>query len=33
MRILIVEDDTDAATYIAKALGEAGHVVDMAGER
>jgi len=30
MRILIVEDDTDAATYIAKALGEAGHVVDMA---
>lgn len=30
MRILIVEDDTDAATYIAKALSEAGHVVDMA---
>jgi two-component system OmpR family response regulator len=30
MRILIVEDDTDAATYIAKALGEGGHVVDMA---
>ena len=30
MRILIIEDDTDAATYIAKALGEAGHVVDMA---
>jgi len=30
MRILIVDDDTDAATYIAKALGEAGHVVDMA---
>ena len=30
MRILIVEDDTDAATYIAKALGEASHVVDMA---
>ena len=30
MRIRIVEDDTDAATYIAKALGEAGHVVDMA---
>ena len=31
MRILVVEDDKDAATFIAKALGEAGHVVDVAG--
>jgi two-component system, OmpR family, response regulator len=30
MRILIVEDDKDAASYIAKALKEAGHVVDVA---
>ncbi len=30
MRILIVEDDKDAASYIAKALHEAGHVVDVA---
>jgi len=30
MRILVVEDDRDAATYIAKALSEAGHVVDVA---
>jgi len=30
MRILIVEDDKDAASYIAKALTEAGHVVDVA---
>ncbi len=30
MRILVVEDDKDAASYIAKALGEAGHVVDVA---
>ncbi len=30
MRILVVEDDKDAAAFIAKALGEAGHVVDVA---
>lgn len=30
MRVLIVEDDKDAASFIAKALGEAGHTVDLA---
>ncbi len=28
MRILIVEDDTEAASYLAKAFREAGHVAD-----
>jgi len=32
MRILIVEDDKDAASFIAKALTEAGHVVDTAND-
>ncbi len=30
MRILVVEDDKEAAAFIAKALSEAGHVVDVA---
>jgi two-component system, OmpR family, response regulator len=30
MRILIIEDDAEAASYLAKALGEAGHSVDLA---
>jgi two-component system, OmpR family, response regulator len=30
MRILVVEDDADAAAYLVKALGEAGHVADHA---
>lgn len=30
MRILVVEDDKTAASFIAKALSEAGHVVDCA---
>jgi two-component system, OmpR family, response regulator len=30
MRILIVEDDVDAAAYLVKALSEAGHVADHA---
>jgi two-component system OmpR family response regulator len=30
MRLLIVEDDRDAADYLVKALGEAGHVADSA---
>jgi two-component system, OmpR family, response regulator len=30
MRILIVEDDADAATYLVKAFNEAGHVADHA---
>ncbi|RFC65426.1 DNA-binding response regulator [Fulvimarina endophytica] len=30
MRILIIEDDREAATYLAKALKEAGHVADHA---
>ncbi|MCW6506531.1 response regulator transcription factor [Lichenifustis flavocetrariae] len=32
MRILIVEDDREASSYLAKALGEAGHVVDVASD-
>ncbi|HVV92820.1 MAG TPA: response regulator transcription factor [Hyphomicrobiales bacterium] len=32
MRILIVEDDPEAATYLVKALGEAGHVADHAAD-
>ena len=32
MRILVIEDDTDTASYIRKGLEEAGHVVDQAGE-
>ena len=30
MRILVIEDDTVTADYIAKGLGEDGHVVDVA---
>jgi two-component system OmpR family response regulator len=30
MRLLIVEDDRDAADYLVKALGEAGHIADRA---
>ena len=32
MRILVVEDDTEVATYIARGLTEAGHSVDRADE-
>src|SRR5271167_948163 len=32
MRILIVEDDRDAAAYLVKAFREAGHLVDLAGD-
>lgn len=32
MRILIVEDDKEAASYLAKAFREAGHVVDHAAD-
>ncbi len=32
MRILIVEDDREASSYLAKALSEAGHVVDVADD-
>jgi two-component system OmpR family response regulator len=32
MRILVIEDDTEAASYLVKALGEAGHVADHAAE-
>jgi two-component system OmpR family response regulator len=32
MRILIIEDDRDAAAYLLKALREAGHVVDHAAD-
>ena len=30
MRILVIEDDREAASYLVKALGEAGHVADQA---
>jgi two-component system OmpR family response regulator len=30
MKLLVVEDDREAAAYLKKALGEAGHVVDVA---
>src|SRR5579864_124837 len=30
MRILVIEDDRETAGYLAKGLGEAGHVVDRA---
>ena len=32
MRILVVEDDQEAAAYLAKALREAGHVADLAAD-
>ena len=30
MRLLIIEDDRDAADYLAKAFREVGHVADLA---
>ena len=32
MRILVIEDDRDAAAYLVKAFREAGHVADQAGD-
>ena len=32
MRILIIEDDRDAAAYLVKAFREAGHVADHAAD-
>jgi two-component system, OmpR family, response regulator len=32
MRILVIEDDADAAAYVAKGLREAGHAVDHAAD-
>ena len=32
MRILIIEDDRDAAAYLAKAFREAGHITDQAND-
>ena len=32
MRILIIEDDRDAAAYLAKAFREAGHIADQAND-
>ncbi|MBB6306338.1 response regulator transcription factor [Xanthobacter tagetidis] len=32
MRLLLVEDDRDAAEYLRKAFKEAGHVADLAGD-
>ncbi len=32
MRILVIEDDRDAATWLVKGLKESGHIVDLAGD-
>ena len=32
MRVLLIEDDTEAANYLVKGLGESGHVVDHAAD-
>lgn len=32
MRILVVEDDKDAASWLVKGLKESGHIVDLAGD-
>jgi two-component system, OmpR family, response regulator len=32
MRLLIIEDDRDVASYLAKAFGEVGHVADVASD-
>ncbi len=32
MRILVIEDDKETASYLIKALGEAGHVADQAND-
>ena len=32
MRLLLIEDDTDVAAFIAKGLGESGHTVDRAND-
>ncbi|CAN1510101.1 OmpR Response regulators consisting of a CheY-like receiver domain and a winged-helix DNA-binding domain [Rhabdaerophilaceae bacterium] len=32
MKILVVEDDTEAGRYLVRALNEAGHVADLAGD-
>ena len=32
MRVLVIEDDREAASYIAKGLGESGHTVDVVGD-
>lgn len=32
MRVLIIEDDLETARFLQKALGEAGHVADIAGD-
>ena len=32
MRLLVVEDDREAAEYLKKALREAGHVAEIAGD-
>ena len=32
VRILVIEDDIEAATYVVKGLRESGHIVDHAGD-
>ena len=32
MRVLLIEDDTETGRYLAKALGESGHTVDVAAD-
>ena len=32
MRVLVIEDDADAAAFVKRVLGEAGHAVDVSGD-
>jgi two-component system OmpR family response regulator len=32
MRVLVIEDDADAAAFVKRVLGEAGHTVDVSGD-
>ena len=32
MKILIIEDDREAANYLSKAFAEAGHMIDLAAD-
>jgi two-component system, OmpR family, response regulator len=32
MRVLVIEDDSDAAAFVKRVLGEAGHFVDLSGD-
>ena len=32
MKVLVIEDDSDAAAFVKGVLGEAGHFVDVCGD-